>query len=142
MVQNLPQLGLALILLFGGWLVIHGKLQVGAILAFSAYVVMMQAPFQMLGMLVMLGQRASASAKRIYEILDEPATIVDAPGAIDLCRLPRARSSSTQVDFAYARRAARAGEPVVASAARRDGCNGRPYREREDHRFASATAFL
>ena len=83
-VQNLPQVGLALILLFGGYLVIHGHLQVGAILAFSAYVVMLQAPFQMLGMLVMLGQRASASAKRIYEVLDEEPTVVDAPDAVDL----------------------------------------------------------
>jgi ATP-binding cassette subfamily B protein len=84
LVQNLPQLGLALTLLVGGLLVIHGRLGVGAILAFSAYIVMLQAPFQLLGMLVMLGQRASASAKRIYEVLDEEPTVVDAPGAIDL----------------------------------------------------------
>ena len=38
----------------------------------------------MLGMLIMMGQRASASAARIYEILDEQPTIVDRPGAIDL----------------------------------------------------------
>ncbi len=83
-VQNLPQLGLALVVLVGGLLVIHGHLGVGAILAFSAYVVILQAPFQMLGMLVMLGQRATASAKRIYEVLDEHPTVVDAPDAIDL----------------------------------------------------------
>jgi ATP-binding cassette, subfamily B, bacterial len=83
-VQNLPQLGLALVLLFGGWLVIHGDLQVGAILAFSAYIVMLQAPFQLLGMLIMLGQRAKASAGRIYQILDEAPAIVDRPGAIEL----------------------------------------------------------
>ena len=83
-VQNLPQLGLALVLIFGGWLVIHGHLQVGAILAFSAYIVMLQAPFQLLGMLIMLGQRAKASAGRIYQVLDEQPTIVDAPDAIDL----------------------------------------------------------
>jgi ATP-binding cassette, subfamily B, bacterial len=83
-VQNLPQLGLALVLLFGGWLVIHGRLQVGAILAFSAYIVMLQAPFQLLGMLIMLGQRAKASAGRIYQILDEQPEIVDQPGAVDL----------------------------------------------------------
>ncbi len=83
-VQNLPQLGLALVLLFGGYLVIHGQLQVGAILAFSAYIVMLQAPFQLLGMLIMLGQRAKASAGRIYEILDESPTVVDKPGAIEL----------------------------------------------------------
>ncbi len=88
LVQNLPQVGLALILLAGGYLVIHGHLGVGAILAFSAYVVMLQAPFQMLGMLVMLGQRAAASAARIYEVLDEQPAVVDAPGAraLDRCR--------------------------------------------------------
>jgi ATP-binding cassette subfamily B protein len=84
LVQNLPQFGLALTLLVGGLLVIHGHLGVGAILAFSAYIVMLQAPFQLLGMLVMLGQRASASAKRIYEVLDEEPIVVDAPDAIDL----------------------------------------------------------
>ncbi len=100
-VQNLPQLGLALVLLVGGLLVIHDRLGVGAILAFSAYVVMLQAPFQMLGMLVMLGQRASASAKRIYEVLDEQPTIVDAPGALEL-RSCRGDVSFESVDFAYA----------------------------------------
>ena len=83
-VQNLPQVGLALVLIFGGWLVIHGHLHVGAILAFSAYIVMLQAPFQLLGMLIMLGQRARASAGRIYQILDEAPEIVDRPRAVDL----------------------------------------------------------
>jgi ATP-binding cassette subfamily B protein len=84
MVQNLVQLGLALVLLYGGYLVVHGKLQVGAILSFSFWIIMLQAPFQMLGMLIMMGQRARASAGRIYEILDEQPTIVDRPGATDL----------------------------------------------------------
>ena len=93
-VQNLPQLGLALVLIFGGWLVIHGHLHVGAILAFSAYITMLQPPFQLLGMLIMLGQRAKASAGRIYQILDEAPTITDRPDAIDThrrrgrCQLP------------------------------------------------------
>jgi len=84
LVQNLPQIGLALVVLFGGWLVVHGKLPVGALLAFSLYIVMLQAPFQMLGMIIMMGQRAAASSGRIYEILDEMPTIVDRPGAVDL----------------------------------------------------------
>jgi ATP-binding cassette subfamily B protein len=88
LVQNLPQLGLALVLLVGGWMVLDGQLKIGAILAFNAYLLMLQAPFMMLGMLVMMGQRASASAQRIYEILDEQPTIVDRPRAVDLldCR--------------------------------------------------------
>jgi len=82
--QNLPQLGLALVLFFGGWMVIDGHLGIGAILAFNAYLLMLQAPFMMLGQLVMMGQRAKASAERIFEILDENPEIVDRPGAYDL----------------------------------------------------------
>ncbi|HLN41516.1 MAG TPA: ABC transporter ATP-binding protein [Acidimicrobiales bacterium] len=83
-VQNLPQVGLALVLAFGGYMVIHGTLGLGAILAFNFYLLMLQAPFMMLGMIIMMGQRAAASAERIYEILDEQPTIVDRPGAVDL----------------------------------------------------------
>jgi ATP-binding cassette, subfamily B, bacterial len=88
LVQNLSQVGLVLVLLVGGYEVIHDHLQVGTILTFSFWIVMLQAPFQMLGMLIMMGQRASASAHRIYEILDEQPSIVDRPGAVDLdqCR--------------------------------------------------------
>ena len=100
LVQNLPQLGLALVLLFGGWQVIHDHLGIGAILAFSAYIVMLQAPFQMLGMLIMLGQRAAASAKRIYEILDEQPTVVDGPLAVDLVDVT-GDVVFEDVDFAY-----------------------------------------
>jgi ATP-binding cassette subfamily B protein len=86
--QNLPQSGLALVLLFGGYMVIHGHLGIGAILAFNSYLLMLQAPFMLLGMIVMMGQRAAASASRIYEILDEQPTITDRADAVDLvdCR--------------------------------------------------------
>jgi ATP-binding cassette subfamily B protein len=83
-VQNLPQVGLALVLAFGGYMVIHGTLGLGAILAFNSYLLMLQAPFMMLGMIIMMGQRAAASAERIYEILDEKPTVVDRPGAREL----------------------------------------------------------
>lgn len=99
-VQNLPQVGLALILMLGGYLVLHDKIGVGAILACSAYVVMLQAPFQLLGMLVMLGQRATASAGRIYQVLDEQPTVVDRDGAIELTDV-RGDVVFASVDFAY-----------------------------------------
>jgi ATP-binding cassette subfamily B protein len=76
-------------------------MQVGTIVAFNLYLVMMQAPFMMLGMLIMMGQRASASAERIYEILDEQATIVDRPDAIDLIDCV-GDVEFDHVDFAYA----------------------------------------
>jgi ATP-binding cassette subfamily B protein len=101
LVQNLSQVGLSLVLLFGGYLVIHGHLQLGAIVSFNLYLLLLQAPFMMLGMLIMMGQRASASAERIYEILDEQATIVDRPDATDLVDC-RGDVRFEDVSFAYA----------------------------------------
>ena len=84
LVQNLSQVGLVFVLLVGGWMIIHDHLPVATIISFNLWLVMMQAPFMMLGMLIMMGQRASASAARIYEILDEHPTIIDRPGASEL----------------------------------------------------------
>ncbi len=99
-VQNLPQLGLALVLTFGGLMVIHGHLGVGAILAFNAYLLMLQAPFMMLGQLVMMGQRAKASAERIFEVLDEKSEIQERPGAFDLDHV-KGELDFKNVNFAY-----------------------------------------
>jgi ATP-binding cassette subfamily B protein len=100
LVQNLPQLGLASVLLVGGYMVIHGTLSLGAMFAFPAYLLMLQAPFMMLGMLIMMGQRAAASAERIYEILDEQPTVTDSPDAVDLVDA-RGDVQFSHVDFAY-----------------------------------------
>jgi ATP-binding cassette subfamily B protein len=101
-------------------MVIHGKLGLGAILAFNAYLLMMQAPFMMLGMLIMMGQRAAASAERIYEILDEQASVIDRPDASDLTDC-RGDVRFAHVRFAYgtdsrvARSVADGGNPDVLS---------------------------
>ncbi len=99
-VQNLPQLGLALVLLCGGWMVLHGDLRYSEILAFSLYLLMLQAPFMMLGQLVMMGQRARASAGRIFEILDESPEITERPGAYDLLDV-RGSIDFDHVTFTY-----------------------------------------
>ncbi|MEA3020350.1 MAG: ATP-binding cassette, subfamily bacterial, partial [Actinomycetota bacterium] len=82
--ENLPRLGMALVLLYGGYLAIHGAVTVGDIVVFNQYVIMLQAPFRMLGAFMMMGQRAAASAQRIFEILDTPPEVADRPGAYDL----------------------------------------------------------
>ncbi len=101
LVQNLSQVGLSLVLLVGGWLVIYDHLPVASIVSFNLYLIMMQAPFMMLGMLIMMGQRASASAGRIYEILDEQPTIVDRPDATNLVDC-KGDVEFEDVSFAYA----------------------------------------
>ena len=98
--ENLPRLGMAIVLLYGGILTINGEVTVGAIAAFSTYVVMLQAPFRMLGFLMMMSQRAAASAGRIYEILDRYPDIVERPGAVDLVD-PRGDVEFRDVTFGY-----------------------------------------
>ena len=98
--ENLPRLGMAGVLLYGGILAVRGDVTIGTIVAFSIYVVMLQAPFRMLGMLMMMGQRAAASAARIYEILDTPAEIVDRAGAVEL-EQPAGKLELRDVTFTY-----------------------------------------
>ncbi len=83
-IENLPRLGTLLVLVYGGWLVVEGQVTPGTLFAFTAYVTMLQAPFRMFGFFLMMGQRARASAARIFEVLDEPPLVFDRPEAADL----------------------------------------------------------
>jgi ATP-binding cassette subfamily B protein len=105
--ENLPRLGLAGVLLYGGMLAIDGDVSIGAIVAFNAYVVLLQAPFRFLSFILILAQRAAASAGRIFEVLDERATVTDRPGAIDLVD-PVGAIDFDGVTFGYG-----SGEPVL-----------------------------
>ncbi len=99
-IEAMPRVGMALVLLVGGWLAIEGSLTVGAIVAFTTYVVLLQAPFRMFGFFLMMLQRAAASAMRIYEVLDERPEIVDRPDALDL-EDPQGRVQFQNVTFGY-----------------------------------------
>ena len=54
LMEALPRLGLAAVLLYGGLLAIDGSVTVGTIVAFTAYVVLLQAPFRTLGFMLLL----------------------------------------------------------------------------------------
>jgi ATP-binding cassette subfamily B protein len=84
LMENLPRLGQVAVLGFGGWQVINGSLQIGDLVAFNIYIALIQVPFRLLGFVLLLAQRARASAGRIFEILDTEPEIVDADDAVDL----------------------------------------------------------
>lgn len=98
--ENLPRLAMALVLLYGGYLAIEGKVTIGALVAFSSYVVMLQAPFRMLGFLVTFSQRSAAAAGRIFEILDQSPEVANRPGALDLVN-PKGEVEFRNVSFSY-----------------------------------------
>ena len=66
----------ALILFFGGRMVIDGRLTLGELAAFNAYLLLLGAPVQQLGFVVNAAGEALAGGRRIYEILDLPEELV------------------------------------------------------------------
>ncbi len=82
--ELLPNLGLVAVLAYGGHLVLDGRLQLGELVAFNAYVVLLIWPLRMLGMIVAQSQRAAASAQRVHEVLATEPVIVDPPRPVAL----------------------------------------------------------
>ncbi|MEW5718727.1 MAG: ABC transporter ATP-binding protein, partial [Chloroflexota bacterium] len=78
-------LSTALVLWFGGQMVIAGALTVGELVAFNAYLVLLAQPVQDLGFIVNSAGEAVAGGQRIFEILDldeeikSPANALAAP---------------------------------------------------------------
>jgi ATP-binding cassette, subfamily B, multidrug efflux pump len=82
--MTVSAVGTLVVLWYGGTLVIQGSLTIGELIAFNAYLMMLMMPVRMLGFLVGMGARASASAQRILEILDTPVDIQDRADAAEL----------------------------------------------------------
>jgi hypothetical protein len=74
-----PNVMLGVVLLGGGFAVAHGSLSVGELVAFVGLLNFVAWPLDSLGWLLANAQHAATAAQRIYEVLDEPVTIVDRP---------------------------------------------------------------
>ena len=101
LIENLSVLGSVLVWVYGGWLVIEGEIALGSLVAFTMYLMMIQMPFRFLGWMLMLEQRAKASAGRIFEILDESSEIRDKENKVQVEKL-KGEVSFKNVHFAYA----------------------------------------
>jgi ATP-binding cassette, subfamily B, multidrug efflux pump len=77
-------LGTLVVIGVGGLEVLNGRLSVGGIVAFNTYLAMLLQPLLGLGFMVAGTTRAGISALRIFEVLDAPVELHDAPGAVDL----------------------------------------------------------
>ena len=84
MLQSLPNLAIAAVLLVGGYSVIHGSLSLGSFFAVNGYLLLLVVPLRSVGMWVGQYQRAMASGERIFEILDVDRDILERPDADSL----------------------------------------------------------
>lgn len=104
----IANLGQAAILYFGGRQIVMGTLTLGEWQKFSLYLMFVFIPMGQLGMIVSLMAQASASADRIFEILDAKNDVEDKPDAIELENVS-GRVVFDDVTFRYFEH----GEPVL-----------------------------
>jgi ATP-binding cassette subfamily B protein len=82
-VEMLASVSTAVILLYGGSQAIEGAIQVGIVVSFVAYLNTFFEPIQELSQLYTTYQQGMAALDKIFDLLDTPPDMVDAPGAVD-----------------------------------------------------------
>jgi ATP-binding cassette subfamily B multidrug efflux pump len=93
-------LSTALVLWFGGQMVMVGALTLGELVAFNAYLILLAQPVQDLGFVVNSAGEAIAGGQRIFEILDLDEEIKSPPDAIVAPTLT-GRVAFDHVSFSY-----------------------------------------
>jgi ATP-binding cassette, subfamily B, multidrug efflux pump len=95
-------IGALLVLWFGGREVIAGKMTIGSLVAFNAYLMMLGWPMIAFGWVTNLLQRGTASWKRMLDVLDAAPAITD-PAPAERVDLPEIRGAIEfrHLTFAY-----------------------------------------
>jgi ATP-binding cassette, subfamily B, multidrug efflux pump len=105
----IANLGQAAVMYFGGQQILAGTLSLGEWQKFSLYLLYVFFPLGQLGMIITQMSQASASANRVFEILDTKNEVVDKPDAITLAEI-KGRVKFDHVTFRYFG----SSEPVLA----------------------------
>ncbi len=106
-VDTLTGFAMAVVVIVGGNLVLNDTLDVGVMVAFMFYVQRFFDPIRSLTMQYSVMQRAMASGQRVFEVLDVPVDITDAPDARDL------RDADGSVEFRNVTFGYAPGQPVL-----------------------------
>ncbi|MBA4115020.1 MAG: ABC transporter ATP-binding protein [Rubrobacter sp.] len=99
-VELLGSVGLAVVLLYGGYRVVAGEMSVGELVAFVGLLNMFFQPIQMLSQLYSDLQSTVASLEKVFAVLDTESDRADSPDARDLQDL-RGDVQFDRVSFAY-----------------------------------------
>ena len=87
LMEFIGALGIALIIWYGGSMVMEGKTSVGAFFSFIMALFMLYAPISKLARVYNKIQQALASAQRIFEIMDTSPSIRQKEGAVSMAPL-------------------------------------------------------
>lgn len=104
----IPGLTMAVVVGLGGVAVAHHVMTLGALVAFTVLLVLLQWPVIDLGWILSIAQEAATASDRVWEVFDAPLEVSDRPGAVPLVH-PRGELRFDHVSFRYPG----AGEPVL-----------------------------
>ena len=99
-VTLLTGMGVLIVWYFGGQEVMDGKITIGTLLQFYAYMWMVYGPLEWFGQVNSWITRAFAGAERVFEIIDTEPESYDDPGAVRMRRM-QGRVTFDQVTFGY-----------------------------------------
>jgi subfamily B ATP-binding cassette protein MsbA len=99
-VDLITEVGAVVVICFGGYKVFQGQLSAGTFVIFFPYLQMMYGPITGLTRFYNQIQRAIASTERVFEVLDTPSDIKDAPNAVDLPKV-RGTVEFRNIHFKY-----------------------------------------
>jgi ATP-binding cassette, subfamily B, bacterial len=77
----LPNLSLAVVLMLGGYNVIHGTLTIGGLVAFMNYIFMLTWPMDAIGWVLSMSEECQTASERLNEVFDSRPDIADRPDA-------------------------------------------------------------
>jgi len=99
-VELLSAIGTAAILLYGGYQVIDGNVEIGVLVAFVGYLNQFFDPIQQISQLYTTYQQGMAALDKIFDLLDTAPDMTDRPGAVDPGEI-RGELRLDDVSFSY-----------------------------------------
>ncbi len=94
-------IGALVVLGLGGWLVIQGRMQVGTLVAFNAYIAFIFPPIVRFVDLVAVLQRAETALENMFALLDTKPEITDLPDSLPIPEPVRGGIEFRDVSFDY-----------------------------------------
>ena len=83
-IDGIEAVGIAAVMVVGGWHVLDGRLTVGTLVVFLSYLAALYAPLLSFAYMASTVASAAASARRVEQVLDADDRIADAPQALPL----------------------------------------------------------
>lgn len=79
----LPVLGQIVLLCYGGWSVMNGRIDLGTFVAFASFLAMLTGPTRVLASFLVIAQRTQASVERVFALIDTRSLMEDGTEPVD-----------------------------------------------------------